>query len=67
MWGALSDERTGLSFARVQSAVVSLLSVCKIYILHVIKCVNICIHLCIKNIYKAFVSPGSVEQIMPYF
>jgi hypothetical protein len=40
-----------------QSAVISLLSVCKIYRLHIIKC--------IYNIYKASVSSGSVEQIMP--
>jgi hypothetical protein len=56
MWGALSDERTGLSFARA-IAVISL-SVCIIYILHVIKF--------IYNIYKTSVSPGSVQQIMPY-
>jgi hypothetical protein len=36
MWGTLSDERMGLSFARV-TAVISQLSVCTIYILHVIK------------------------------
>jgi hypothetical protein len=40
MWGALSEERTGLSFASV-TAVISLLSVCTIYILHVIKCLYI--------------------------
>jgi hypothetical protein len=40
------------------SAVISLLSVCTIYILHAIKC--------IYNMYKASVSPGSVRQIMPY-
>jgi hypothetical protein len=34
MWGALSDERTSLSFAESQSAVISLLSVCTIYVLH---------------------------------
>jgi hypothetical protein len=54
MWDALSDERTGLSFARV-TAVISLLSVCTIYIF-------------IYNIYsyRASVSPGSVQQLMPY-
>jgi hypothetical protein len=36
MWGALSEERTGVSFARI--TVSSVLSVCTIYILHVIKC-----------------------------
>jgi hypothetical protein len=35
MWGALSDERTA------QSAVISLLSICTIYILHVTKCMYI--------------------------
>jgi hypothetical protein len=58
MWSALSDERSGLSFARV-IAVISLSSVCTIYILHVTK-------LCMCNIYRASVSAGSVEQIMPY-
>jgi hypothetical protein len=57
MRGALSDERTDLSFARV-TAVISLLSVCTIYILHVIKCMY--------SIYRVSVSPGSVQQIMPY-
>jgi energy-converting hydrogenase Eha subunit C len=37
MWGALSDERTSLSFATV-TAVISLLSVGTICILHVIEC-----------------------------
>jgi hypothetical protein len=55
MWGALSDERTGLSFAIV--TVVNHLSVCTIYILHVIKRMYICINVCIYNIYKASVSP----------
>jgi hypothetical protein len=41
MWVALSDERTGLSFAESLSVVVSVLSVCTIYILHVIKCMYI--------------------------
>jgi hypothetical protein len=49
MWGALSDERTGLSFARV--TVSSPLSVCTIYILYDIKY--------IYNVQKASVSPGS--------
>jgi hypothetical protein len=38
--GALSDEKRGLSFARVIAGI-SLLLVCKIYILHVIKCMYI--------------------------
>jgi hypothetical protein len=41
MWGALSDEKTGLSFSVSQSEVISLLSVCTIYILHVIKCMYV--------------------------
>jgi hypothetical protein len=45
MSGALSDERTGLSFARVTVSN-SLLSVCVIYILHVIKCMYICMYKC---------------------
>jgi hypothetical protein len=43
MWGAHSDEIAGLSLASV-IAVISLLSVCAIYILHVIKC------MCIQHI-----------------
>jgi hypothetical protein len=51
-----SDERTGLSFARVTvSSNVSCQYVQ--FTFDVIKC--------IYNIYKAFVSPGSVQQIMP--
>jgi hypothetical protein len=65
MWCALSDERTGLSFARV--TVSSLLSVCKVYILHVIKHIYmyVSINVCIYNIYKASFSADSVQQIMP--
>jgi hypothetical protein len=47
MWGALSDERTDLSFARV--TVSSNKSVVSMY-----------------NLHFTFVSPGSVQQIMPY-
>jgi hypothetical protein len=54
MWGALSDEKTGLLFARV--TVSSTKSVVSMYSLHFIKS--------IYNIYKASVSPGSVQQIM---
>jgi hypothetical protein len=43
MWGALSDERTGLSFARVR-AVISLLSASTIYILHIIKRMYKCMY-----------------------
>jgi hypothetical protein len=45
MWGALSDERTGLSFARVTAVVVSLLLVCTIYILHVIKRMHVLVRM----------------------
>jgi hypothetical protein len=61
MWGDLSDERTGLSFARVTvSSNKSVSMYSTIYILHVL--------VCIYNIYeyKASVSSGSVQQIMPY-
>jgi hypothetical protein len=40
MWGALSDERTVLSFTRV-TALVNLLSICTAYVLRVIKCMYI--------------------------
>jgi hypothetical protein len=60
MWGSLSDEKTGLSFTRV-TAVISLLSVCTIYE-YILDITNVYIY----NIYKASVSPGSVQQIMPY-
>jgi hypothetical protein len=55
MWGSLTDDRTGLSFARV--TVSSNTSVVGMYNLHVITCMY--------NIYKASVSPGSVQQITP--
>jgi hypothetical protein len=55
MWGALSDERTGLLFARVTVGS----TVCCQY-------VQFTLNVCIYNIYKASVSPGSVQQIMPY-
>jgi hypothetical protein len=38
VWGALSNERTDLLFSRV-TAVISLLSICIIYVLYAIKCV----------------------------
>jgi hypothetical protein len=59
MWSALSDESTSLSFARLsQQYYVSYQYVqftCY-------KSLNVCIY----NIYKASVSSGSVQQIMPY-
>jgi hypothetical protein len=62
--GALSLTRgRACRLPESQSAVISLLSVCTICILHVItrKCMYSRI-----NIYRASVSPGSVQQIMPY-
>jgi hypothetical protein len=56
MWVGLSDERTGLSFAIVTVSS-SVCCHCTIYIVHFIEC--------IYNIYKAFVSPGSIQQITP--
>jgi hypothetical protein len=57
MWGALLRGRVcRLPQSTVSSKYMSVVST--IYILHVIKC--------IYNIHKASVSPGSVEQIMPY-
>jgi hypothetical protein len=51
-----------------RSAVVSLLSLCTIYILHVcIYCRYACLNVCVYNTYKTSVSPGSVQQIMPYY
>jgi hypothetical protein len=51
MSGALSDERTGLSFARVTVSSSKFLSVCTVYILHVIKRMYICIYVC-RSMYK---------------
>jgi hypothetical protein len=60
--GALSDERTGLSFAS-QSAVLGQLSVkYNFYILHVSHVSEY-----IYKTYNTSVSPGSVQQTMPYF
>jgi hypothetical protein len=44
MWGAISDERLVCHLPESQSAVVSLLSVCIIYILHVVKRMYICMY-----------------------
>jgi hypothetical protein len=66
--GALSLKRGRVwHLPESQSAVVSLLSVSTIYILYVIKRMCICMYVCIYNIYKASVSPGSVQQTMPYY
>jgi hypothetical protein len=52
MWGDLSDERTVLSF--------TMYSIQYIYILHIITWMYI------HNIYKASVSPGSVERLVSF-
>jgi hypothetical protein len=59
MWGALSDERTSLSFARI--TVSSNKSVVSMYNLHVVKCMYIQ-----HMVYRTSVSSGSVQQIMRY-
>jgi hypothetical protein len=58
--GALSDERSGLSFVIVIKSVVSM------YI-HIEKENVQELKMFIYNMYKASVSPGSVQQIMPYY
>jgi hypothetical protein len=60
MWGALSDERTGLSFARV-TAVVSLLSVCTIYIYMLLNVyIYVCMHVYVY-VYTIYTRPLSVQ------
>jgi hypothetical protein len=56
MWGALSDERTGLSLARVTVSS-NKYSQFTFYML---------LDVFTYNIYKASVSAGSVQQIMTY-
>jgi hypothetical protein len=56
-WDVLSDERTGLSLARVTDSCNKSVVCILIYRLHIIKY--------IYNIYKASVSSGSVQQIIP--
>jgi hypothetical protein len=58
-WGALPDERTGLTLARVTAS--SNVS-CRYVQFAFYMLLNVCIY----NIHKASVSPGSVQQIMPY-
>jgi hypothetical protein len=61
MWDSLSDERTGLTFARVTvSSSKYVASLYKIFTFYMLLEVGI------YNIYKASVSAGSVQQIMPY-
>jgi hypothetical protein len=61
IWGALSDERSGLSFVSQSAALVHCL-----YVQLFTCCRNAN---CRYNIYKASVSPGSVQQTncKPYF
>jgi hypothetical protein len=61
--GALSEERDGSVVCQSQSAVLRQMSLFTIYyILYVSHVIEY-----MWNIYKASVSPGSVQQIMPYF
>jgi hypothetical protein len=60
--GALSDERMGLSFVSQPISIRSIVSMYNFCILHVSHVTG---YIC--NIYKASVSPGSVQNIMPYF
>jgi hypothetical protein len=59
MWGALSDERTGLSFARLSQQY-------EVFCRHVQFAFYKLLNVCIYNIYKASVSSGSVQHKMPY-
>jgi hypothetical protein len=59
MWGALYDERSGLSFVIVGS--ISPLSFVQLFTILLLKPNRM------YNIHKASVSPGSVQQAMPYF
>jgi hypothetical protein len=60
MWGDLSDERTGLSFARLSQ---QYYDPCQYVQFALYKLLSVCIY----NIYKAYVSSGSVQQKMPYY
>jgi hypothetical protein len=60
MWGALSDERTGLSFAWLSQQ-------CEVFCKYVQFAFYKLLNVCIYNIYKAPVSSGSVQQKMPYY
>jgi hypothetical protein len=59
IWGALSDERSGLSFVNHSQPIVSIY----IYLQFNLTLVSTSMY----YIYKASVGPGSVQQIMPYF
>jgi hypothetical protein len=62
LWGALSDERTGLSFVRVivciSKSFVIMQKMFTFYMLNMFK---------IYSIYRASVSPGSAQQVLPHF
>jgi hypothetical protein len=65
MYGALSDERTGLSFVRVILSSIShiyalciVVSVVTVDIVFSFTCIYV-------RMYKACVSPGFAEQMMP--
>jgi hypothetical protein len=57
--GALSDERSCLSFVNHSQSIVSIY----IYLQYNVTLVSTSMY----NFYKTSVSPGSVQQIMPYF
>jgi hypothetical protein len=59
IWGAFSDERTGLSFVSHSQPIVSIY----IYLQLNLTLISTSMY----YIYKASVSPGSVQQIMPNF
>jgi hypothetical protein len=59
MWGALSDESSGLSLVIVGS--ISPLSFVQLFTILLLKPNRM------YNIYEASVSPGSIQQTMPYF
>jgi hypothetical protein len=62
MWGALCDKRTGLSLARVTVSSIKFVVVVSYVQFTFYMLLNVCIY----NMYKASVSPGSVQHIMPY-
>jgi hypothetical protein len=60
MCGALSDDRSGLSFVS-QVGSISPLSFAQLFTILLLKPNRM------YNIYKASVSPGSAQETMPYF
>jgi hypothetical protein len=62
--GTHSDDRTGLPSVRV--IVCSNMLVVTMYNIFIFYMLYILLNVCVYYIYKASLSPGSVEQIMPY-